>query len=299
MDQAEIKYFIEAALLAAGRPLSADQLQKLFDGRSAPDKSEIRDAVAELVKEYEPRGITISEVASGFRIQVTAAMADRLQKLWEERPPRYSRALFETLALVAYRQPITRGEIEDIRGVSVSSNIVRTLMERDWVRVVGHRDVPGRPAMFGTTRTFLDYFGLKKLDDLPPLADLADWESLRVQLNLPEVEDAGEVEVADGDVQAEPGVEIVPVEVEGADSAANNDVGIEDDGEDSDSLAEAGSEVAAQETVDDSPGEAADAARDDEEELVVSEWPDPQDPKAIATLETHSDDDRDASAGGG
>jgi segregation and condensation protein B len=189
MDATEIKHLIEAALLAAGRPLNVDQLQKLFDGRMAPEKSEIRQAVATLIEEYEPRGITISEVASGFRVQVKSGMADQLHKLWEERPPRYSRALFETLALIAYRQPITRGEIEEVRGVSVSSNIVRSLAERDWVRVVGHRDVPGRPEMFGTTRQFLDYFGLKKLDDLPPLADLSDWESLRVQLNLPEVEE--------------------------------------------------------------------------------------------------------------
>jgi segregation and condensation protein B len=189
MDPAEIKHFIEAALLAAGRPLTVDQLQKLFDGRMAPEKSEIRQAIATLNEEYEGRGILISEVASGFRVQVRSVMADQLQKLWEERPPRYSRAMFETLALVAYRQPITRGEIEDIRGVSVTSNIVRTLLEREWVRIVGHRDVPGRPEMFGTTKYFLDYFGLKKLDDLPPLADLSDWESLRVQLNLPEVEE--------------------------------------------------------------------------------------------------------------
>lgn len=189
MDPAEIKHFIEAALLAAGRPLTVDQLQKLFDGRMAPEKSEIRQAIATLNEEYEGRGILISEVASGFRVQVRSVMADQLQKLWEERPPRYSRAMFETLALVAYRQPITRGEIEEIRGVSVTSNIVRTLLEREWVRVVGHRDVPGRPEMFGTTKFFLDYFGLKKLDDLPPLADLSDWESLRVQLNLPEVEE--------------------------------------------------------------------------------------------------------------
>ncbi|MCH7981404.1 MAG: SMC-Scp complex subunit ScpB [Proteobacteria bacterium] len=189
MDKLEIKYFVESALLAAGRPLSVDQLQKLFDGRAEPEKSEIREAIQGLVDEYEGRGITVAEVASGFRIQVKASMADRLQKLWEERPPRYSHALFETLALVAYRQPVTRGEIEEIRGVSVSSNIVRTLIERDWVRVIGHRDVPGRPELFGTTRAFLDYFGLKKLDDLPPLADLSDWESLRIQLNLPEVED--------------------------------------------------------------------------------------------------------------
>lgn len=189
MDKTEIKHFIEAALLAAGRPMSIDQLQKLFDGRMAPEKSEIREAIATLVEEYESRGITIGEVASGFRVQVKASMADQLQKLWEDRPPRYSRAMFETLALIAYRQPITRGEIEEVRGVSVSANIVRTILERDWVRIVGHRDVPGRPEMFGTTKLFLDYFGLKQLDDLPPLADLSDWESLRVQLNLPEVEE--------------------------------------------------------------------------------------------------------------
>ena len=194
MDEAEIKYFLEAALLAAGRPLNVDQLQKLFDGRAAPDKSDIRQALQALTDEYEDRGITIAEVASGYRIQVKASMAERLQKLWEDRPPRYSRALFETLALVAYRQPITRGEIEEIRGVSVRANIVRALLERNWVRVVGHRDVPGRPEMFATTKAFLDYFGLTKLDDLPPLADLADWESLRVQLDLPEVD---EYEAAD------------------------------------------------------------------------------------------------------
>lgn len=189
MDETEIKHFIESALLAAGRPLSIDQLQSLFAGASAPEKSQIRQAITTLQDEYEDRGITIREVASGYRVQVKAGMADRLQKLWEERPPRYSRALFETLALVAYRQPVTRGDIEEIRGVSVSTNIIRTLLEREWIRVVGHRDVPGHPAMFGTTKLFLDYFGLKKLDDLPPLADLADWESLRVQLNLPAVDE--------------------------------------------------------------------------------------------------------------
>ncbi|MCH8867118.1 MAG: SMC-Scp complex subunit ScpB [Proteobacteria bacterium] len=189
MDAIEIKHFVEAALLAAGRPLNIDQLQGLFDGRMEPQKSEIRTAIATLTDEYEGRGIAIAEVASGFRVQINVGMTDQLHKLWEERPPRYSRALFETLSLIAYRQPITRGDIEDIRGVSVTPNIIRSLMERDWVRVVGHRDVPGRPEMFGTTKSFLDYFGLKKLDDLPPLADLSDWENLRVQLNLPEVEE--------------------------------------------------------------------------------------------------------------
>lgn len=187
MEVTEIKYFIEAALLAAARPMNLDQIGALFDEASAPDKKQLREAIEALQEEYEPRGIEIAEVASGFRMQVNSSMAERLGKLWEERPPRYSRALFETLALIAYRQPMTRGEIEEVRGVSVSPNIIRTLLEREWVRVVGHRDVPGRPAMFGTTKGFLDYFGLKKLDDLPPLADLADWESLRVQLNLPAV----------------------------------------------------------------------------------------------------------------
>ncbi len=199
MDELEIKHFIEAALLAADRPLNVDQLQTLFDGRSAPDKADIRAALQTLTEEYEDRGITIAEVASGFRIQVNAVMAERLHKLWEDRPPRYSRALFETLALVAYRQPVTRGEIEEIRGVSVRANIVRALTERDWIRVVGHRDVPGRPEMFGTTKAFLDYFGLKKLDDLPPLADLADWESLRVQLDLPEVDEEQMDDAPDAD----------------------------------------------------------------------------------------------------
>lgn len=199
MDDKEVKYLIEAALLAAGRPLSVEQLQSLFDGRATPEKSQIRQAVSNLLEEYEDRGITITEVASGYRVQVKSEMAERLQKLWEDRSPRYSRAFFETLALIAYRQPMTRGDIEEIRGVSVSTNIIRSLLERDWIRVLGHRDVPGRPAMFGTTKVFLDYFGLKKLDDLPPLADLADWESLRVQLNLPAVDEeddeppAGEV----------------------------------------------------------------------------------------------------------
>ncbi len=249
MDAGEIKYFIEAALLAAGRPLSVDQLQKLFDGRMAPEKQEIRQAIAALIEEYEPRGITITEVASGFRVQVKAAMADQLQKLWEERPPRYSRALFETLALIAYRQPITRGEIEEVRGVSVSPNIVRTLVERDWVRVVGHRDVPGRPEMFGTTKLFLDYFGLKKLDDLPPLADLSDWESLRVQLNLPEVEDD----------QPEEPAQVADVPVLYPEVAAE----------------ETGAEQA-KEPEEPVPDEIADLVRDgDDEELVVSKWPDP------------------------
>ena len=197
MDDTQIKYFIEAALLAAGQPLSVDQLQKLFDEGSEPEKLQIRRAISNLLEDYADRGLTIKEVASGFRVQIESNMVQRLQKLWDQRSPRYSRAMFETLALITYRQPMTRGEIEEVRGVSVSANIIRTLLEREWIRVVGHRDVPGRPEMFGTTKQFLDYFGLKKLDDLPPLADLSDWESLRVQLDLPAVDEdtAGYVQI--------------------------------------------------------------------------------------------------------
>ena len=160
MDDREIKYFVESALLAAGRPLSVSQLQSLFDTGAEPERSQIRQAISTLNEDYEDRGFSIREVASGFRIQIESDMVERLQKLWEQRPPRYSRAMFETLALIAYRQPMTRGEIEEIRGVSVRTNIMRSLLEREWVRVVGHRDVPGRPEMFGTTKQFLDYFGL-------------------------------------------------------------------------------------------------------------------------------------------
>ncbi len=185
MDETSIKYVIEAALLASGEALSIDQLASLFDENSRPERKDIRAALGELETDYEQRGIMLAEVASGFRIQVRPSMTAQLQPLWEERPPRYSRALFETLALIAYRQPITRGEIEEVRGVTVSPNIIRTLLDREWIRVLGHRDVPGKPEMFGTTRTFLDYFGLKRLDDLPPLAELQDFEGFSVQLDLP------------------------------------------------------------------------------------------------------------------
>ena len=319
MEQREIEFFLEAALLAAGRPLSIDQLQGLFDGRSTPEKAQIRAAIKALNEEYEERGIVIAEVASGFRMQIKSAMADRLQKLWEERPPRYSRALFETLALIAYRQPITRGEIEEIRGVSVSSNIMRSLAEREWVRVVGHRDVPGRPAMFGTTKAFLDYFSLKRLEDLPELADLSDWESLRVQLDLPDVdEDAEESSsnVAELPVLAREGDE------QGAD-AAEDDAGAAELGaaadapdaaEESDVVEEDGTEKpdvsARAEAAEPVEAERDDAESDElptlspagqdkgEEELIVSEWPDPVDGASVATIES-GDHKKDATANNG
>jgi segregation and condensation protein B len=166
------KNIIEAALLAAGRPLSLEQLGKLFDAGAQPSPEEIRQVLEVLATEWEERGVELTQVHSGFRFQVRRELMPWISRLWEERPVRYSRALLETLALIAYRQPITRAEIEEIRGVSVSSSIMRTLQEREWIRVLGHREVPGRPALYGTTPKFLDYFSLKSLNELPPLAEL-------------------------------------------------------------------------------------------------------------------------------
>ena len=185
MNDHYVKNVIEAALLAAGRPLSMDELVSVFDERDGSNSEEVRAALAALTAEYETRGLELLEVASGYRIQIRAAVAEPVSRLWQERPAKYSRALLETLALVAYRQPITRGEIEQIRGVAVNPNIIKTLLERTWIRVVGHRDVPGKPELLGTTREFLDYFSLRKLDDLPTLAQLKELEDLRVQLALP------------------------------------------------------------------------------------------------------------------
>ena len=160
----------------------------VFDERDGSIADEVKGAIAALTQEYETRGLELLEVASGFRVQIRAAVAQPVARLWQERPAKYSRALLETLALIAYRQPITRGEIEQIRGVAVNPNIIKTLHERNWIRVVGHRDVPGKPELLGTTREFLDYFSLKKLDDLPTLAQLKELEDLRVQLTLPGAE---------------------------------------------------------------------------------------------------------------
>jgi segregation and condensation protein B len=179
-----VKQIVEAALLAAGRPLGVEQLQELFSEDERPEPTRIRDVLKQLQEEYQGRGMELREVASGFRMQVRAELAPWVSRLWEEKPARYSRALLETLALVAYRQPVTRAEIEDIRGVSVTTHIVKTLTEREWIRVVGHRDVPGKPALYATTREFLDYFGMKSLDDLPTLAEIRDLDSINRELDL-------------------------------------------------------------------------------------------------------------------
>ncbi|GAB6041951.1 hypothetical protein JCM17961_26260 [Endothiovibrio diazotrophicus] len=211
MQQPPLKNILEAILLAAAKPMTVSQLVALLADRpaeegeetsadetaaeveaaesdegeetaSTPIRDAVRQALAELAADYEVRAFELKEVASGFRLQVREGYVPWVSRLWEERPPKYSRALLETLALIAYRQPITRAEIEDIRGVAVSSNIVKTLLEREWVRVVGHKELPGRPAMYATTRQFLDYFNLKSLAELPTLAELRDLEQISAEL---------------------------------------------------------------------------------------------------------------------
>ena len=177
---------LEAALLAGGRSLTLAELAQLFDPVDRPETPELRSALKELSASYEGHGVELIETALGFRCQVRREFAEQVSRLWPERPPRYSRALLETLAIIAYRQPLTRAEIEAVRGVVVNPNIIKTLSERAWIRVVGYREVPGRPELLGTTRDFLDYFGLKTLDQLPPLAELKSLEDLDPQLALPE-----------------------------------------------------------------------------------------------------------------
>lgn len=206
MNEQDLKHIIEATLLAAGKPVTTQQLLELFDERERPPVELLQTALGMLTVDYETRGIELIEVASGWRIQVRPRTAEVVSRLWTERPAKYSRALLETLALIAYRQPITRSEIEEIRGVSISSTIMRTLQERNWIRTVGHREVPGRPELLGTTREFLDYFGLKSLDQLPILAELKDLETIGVQLELatesPQTQEGTEGEEATGEVAA-------------------------------------------------------------------------------------------------
>jgi segregation and condensation protein B len=183
-DSDKLRQIVEGALLAAGRPLSVQQLRELFDEDTQPARDLVEAVLGDIQADCKGRGYELKEVANGWRFQVRQELSPWVLRLWEEKPQKYSRALLETLALVAYRQPITRGEIEDIRGVAVSSQIMKTLQERNWVRVVGHRDVPGRPAMYATTRDFLDYFNLKNLEDLPSLAEIRDLNSIGNELDL-------------------------------------------------------------------------------------------------------------------
>lgn len=210
METDQLKNVIESILLAAGRPLSLDQLLALFEEQDKPERNDIREAVSALQADYEARGIDLVQVGSGYRIQVRESMQPWVARLWEEKPARYSRALLETLALIVYRQPVTRGEIEEVRGVSVSTTIIKTLLEREWVHVVGHREVPGRPAMYGTTKKFLDYFSLKGLNELPSLAELRDLNEIGKELEL--------------DLSDIPGLELTPANDEATEANAGADV---------------------------------------------------------------------------
>jgi segregation and condensation protein B len=184
MNETELKPILESLIMASARPISLDRLLEIFTEQERPDRKTVKAALDQLVADYEGKTLELKEVSSGYRFQVRKEYADWVSRLWEEKPARYSRALLETLALIAYKQPITRGEIEKIRGVSVSVQIMKTLQEREWITVVGHRDVPGRPAIYATTKEFLDYFNLKSLEELPPLAEIRDLDKIAGELNL-------------------------------------------------------------------------------------------------------------------
>jgi segregation and condensation protein B len=230
MSDHYVRNVIEAALLAAARPVPLSELAQIFDEQSRPTNKQLRAALEQLQADYEGRGVMVRETANGFRFQVRSEFALEVSRLWPDRPRKYSRALLETLALIAYRQPITRAEIENVRGVAVNPEIIKTLMERNWVRVVGHRDVPGHPELLGTTSEFLDYFSLKSIEDLPPLAELKSLTDLNPQLALPV---NGEVPGDSGDA---PAVDSGEVAMVSGDAPRSEDGGMDaatdDDGED-------------------------------------------------------------------
>ncbi|MBX9403396.1 SMC-Scp complex subunit ScpB [Lysobacter sp. BMK333-48F3] len=306
MDQLLVTRIVEAALLAANQPLTLAQLHALFPEDQPPPPDSVETALQTLREGCAERGVELVEVASGFRFQVQADVHAWVARLWTERQTRYTRATLETLALIAYRQPITRGEIEQVRGVAVSSNIIKALEEREWIRVVGHRDVPGKPALFGTTKAFLDYFGLKRLDDLPPLSELKDIGELEPQLPLDGAPiAAGGIATGDGEAGAEGAT--------GVGEAANQDQADSDDDAAAEDDAEAAPAAEAGETgaepEHEAEGDSAEATQDPEH-TVLSDDPEAapgeraadandheQDQHAVETttvpeLEAESEDDR-------
>ena len=221
MENSTIKSILEAAIFAAQDPLSMDKLMMLFPEEGRPEKACIKSVLEELVDDYASRGVELVRVATGYRFQARACYADWLKRLWQQRPPRYSRALFETLSLIAYKQPLTRGEIEEVRGVAVSSHIIKTLMDREWVKVVGHRELPGRPALLATTKQFLDYFNLSSLSGLPALEELMDLDEIGKKLGFETPLSVGDQNTNEN---TEEEVEEVPqevVELEGVKSTSN------------------------------------------------------------------------------
>jgi len=278
MELAQLKNILEAILLTADQPMEMRKLEALFeaDEEQRPGNDLILQALSELQEDYQGRGVELKEVASGYRMQVVPECANWVSRMWEEKAPRYSRALLETLVLIAYRQPITRGEIEEIRGVSVSSHIIKTLSEREWVRVLGHKDVPGRPSMYGTTREFLDYFNLKSLDDLPSLADLKDLDKLNPELALEQEVSAEEAESVE-----EAGTEsITDTEEEEKQESGETDESLDDEPsqmhEDSDlplagSLNEDGVDTAATDTKIDATLNSSELAETDDKDSIKTE----------------------------
>jgi len=215
----KLEWIIEGALMASSQPLALKRMAELFEEDERPSNDELRDVLANIQASCESRGYTLIEVASGWRFQVRDDYNEYINRLWEEKPAKYSRAMMETLALIAYRQPITRGDIEEIRGVAVSSNITRTLLERNWIRVVGHRDVPGRPALYATTKAFLDYFNLKNLDELPSLGEIRDVDELVPELDLqPQNEGSADQVEAANEVEPAESLDLTPLDdIQGAD----------------------------------------------------------------------------------
>ncbi|MGK0500310.1 MAG: segregation and condensation protein B, partial [Oceanicoccus sp.] len=203
IDTKVLQRIVEGALMASAKPLTVVQLAELFEEEDRPANDVIKASLEDIENDCDGRGFELKLVSSGYRFQVVQDVAPWVARLWDEKPQKYSRALLETLSLIAYRQPITRGDIEDIRGVAVSSNIVKTLLEREWVRVVGHKDVPGRPAMYATTRRFLDYFNMKNLEDLPTLAEIRDLDSMNQELALEGADTLDPEELAKAAEQAE------------------------------------------------------------------------------------------------
>ena len=199
----KLKQIIEGAIMASESPLSLDNLMSLFE-MDSPTRDAVRGALEEIEADCDGRGFELKKLASGYRFQVRGEYGEWVSRLWEERPQRYTRALLETLALIAYKQPITRGDIEEVRGVAVSTNIIRSLLEREWIRIVGHRDVPGRPAMYATTKSFLDYFNLSNLDELPTLSEIRDLDEMTSRLDLDEpLIEMKTIVLSDEDIEAE------------------------------------------------------------------------------------------------
>lgn len=232
MSDSYLKNVVEAALLAAARPVPVSELLQIFDEQSRPTAKEMRAILDALAADYEGRGVLIKETANGFRFQVRNEFSYEVSRLWPDRPRKYSRALLETLALIAYRQPITRAEIEHVRGVAVNPEIIKTLMERNWVRVVGHRDVPGHPELLGTTSEFLDYFSLKSIEDLPPLAELKSLSDLNLQLPLPVAAEGGDGAAAEMAAEAPVDSGEVALVPAAEDNAEKLDAAADDDADD-------------------------------------------------------------------